>query len=86
MNVLSAGIQYMQNDLHRTQLGKGTTGSDYDLSLLDPAWGRDMHFKTHNIALFAENKFQLLDNLSVNAGARVEIGQTDMSGNNCLLS
>jgi Fe(3+) dicitrate transport protein len=77
---LAAGIQYMNNDLHRTQLGKGTTGSDYDLTLIDPLWGRDVHLKTHNIALFAENKFQLLENLSVNIGARIEIGQTDMSG------
>jgi Fe(3+) dicitrate transport protein len=76
---LAAGIQYMNNDLHRTQLGKGTTGSDYDLTLVDPAWGRDLHFKTSNIALFAENKFQLLKNLSVNMGARIEIGRTDMS-------
>ena len=80
INTFAAGLQYMNNDLHRTQLGKGTTGSDYDLTLLEPSWGRDMHFKTHNIALFAENKFQLLKNLSANIGARIEMGQTDMSG------
>jgi len=79
-NTLVAGVQYMNNDLHRTQLGKGTTGSDYDLSLVDPVWGRDIHFKTKNIALFAENKFQLSKNLSANIGARIEIGQTDLSG------
>ena len=27
---LATGVQYMNNDLHRTQFGKGTTGSDYD--------------------------------------------------------
>jgi Fe(3+) dicitrate transport protein len=80
MSTLAAGLQYMNNDLHRTQLGKGTMGSDYDLTLLDPVWGRDVHLKTQNIALFAENKFQLLNNLSVNVGARVESGKTDMSG------
>jgi Fe(3+) dicitrate transport protein len=79
-STLAAGIQYMNNDLHRTQLGKGTTGSDYDLSLVEPGWGRDVHLKTKNIALFAENRFQLLNNLSINAGARIEHGQTDMSG------
>ncbi len=77
---LAAGVQYMNNDLHRTQLGKGTTGSDYDLTLVDPVLGRDMHFKTTNLALFAENKFQVKNNLSVNVGARVEMGKTDMSG------
>ncbi len=77
---LAAGVQYMNNDLHRTQLGKGTTGNDYDLTLVTPGWGRDVHLKTKNVALFAENKFQLLNNLSINAGARIEMGQTDMSG------
>jgi Fe(3+) dicitrate transport protein len=43
-------------------------------------FGRDVHLKTQNIALFAENKFQLNSNLSVNIGARMEMGQTAMSG------
>ncbi|MBC7873839.1 MAG: TonB-dependent receptor [Ferruginibacter sp.] len=80
LNTLVAGVQYMNNDLHRTQLGKGTTGSDYDLSVVDPVWGRDIHFKTQNLAIFAENKFQLFKNLSANIGARIEMGQTDLSG------
>jgi Fe(3+) dicitrate transport protein len=77
---LATGVQYMNNDLHRTQLGKGTTGTDFDLSLVDPNWGRDMHFKTQNVALFAENNFVLLKNFSVNLGTRVEIGESKMSG------
>lgn len=80
ISTLAAGIQYMNNDMHRRQMGKGTTGSDYDLTLVEPGWGRDVHLKTKNLALFAENKFQVLNNLSVNLGARVEIGKTDMSG------
>jgi Fe(3+) dicitrate transport protein len=48
--------------------------------LVDPVWGRDVHLKTKNIAFFAENKFQLLKDLSVNVGARIESGKTDMSG------
>ncbi|GAA4322716.1 TonB-dependent receptor [Mucilaginibacter gynuensis] len=77
---LAAGIQYMNNNLHRQQLGKGTTGDDYDLSLVTPGWGRDMHYKTNNIALFAENRFALTRNLSVNTGVRVESGETNMTG------
>jgi len=77
---LAAGVQYMNTDLHRTQLGKGTTGSDYDLTLVEPGWGRDLHFKTQNVAFFAENTFELLRNLYINTGARVETGRTDMSG------
>jgi Fe(3+) dicitrate transport protein len=80
VSTLAAGIQFMNNDMHRRQMGKGTTGSDYDLALVEPGWGRDVHLKTKNIALFAENKFQVLNSLSVNLGARVEIGKTNMSG------
>ena len=77
---LSAGLQYMNNDMHRKQIGKGTTSSDFDLSLATPGWVRDLHFKTKNIALFAENKFQLFNNFAITAGTRVEAGKTQMSG------
>jgi Fe(3+) dicitrate transport protein len=79
-SVLSAGIQYMHNDLHRRQQGKGTTGSDYDLSLVTPGWGRDLHFKTKNLAFFAENNFYLTDALSISPGVRMETGETNMTG------
>ena len=80
LSTMVAGLQYMNNDLHRTQLGKGTTGSDFDLSLTDPVWGRDIHLKTGNIALFAENKWQLNKRMELTAGMRVESGTTKMSG------
>lgn len=75
-----AGAQVMDNDLHRQQLGKGTTGSDFDLALSEPGWGRDLHFKTKNIALFVENNFKITDKLSINPGFRTEIGHSDMYG------
>jgi len=77
---LAAGVQLIANDLHRQQLGKGTTGSDFDLSLSVPGWGRDLHFKTRNIALFVENNFQILPGLIVSPGMRMEIGESNMSG------
>lgn len=80
-HLLVAGIQVMNNDLHRQQLGKGTTGTDFDLNLVDPNWGRDLHFKSKNLALFAENKLQLTRYLSVTGGFRIEKGQSDMTGN-----
>ncbi|SKC40639.1 TonB-dependent receptor family protein [Ohtaekwangia koreensis] len=79
-SALVAGIQLFNNDLHRQQLGKGTTGTDFDLTLTDPNWGRDLHFKTKNIALFVENSFRLAPNLTVTPGARMEIGKSDMEG------
>jgi len=79
-NALTLGVQYMNNDLHRQQLGKGTTDDDFDLTLITPGWGRDLHFKTKNIAFFAENRWALTRRFSINTGLRVEMGRTDMSG------
>ncbi|MEO6037449.1 MAG: TonB-dependent receptor, partial [Saprospiraceae bacterium] len=60
--------------------GKGTTGSDYDLSISSAGWGRDLHFKTQNIAVFAENKFQLTRRFSVSPGMRIESGESKVTG------
>lgn len=79
-STLTAGVQFMNNDLHRRQQGKGTAGSDFDLALAAPGWGRDLHYKTGNIALFAENRWLLTERFSVNTGARIEIGETNMTG------
>ena len=48
-NTVVTGLRGINNDLHRQQLGKGTTGSDFDLSITDPNFGRDMHFKSKNV-------------------------------------
>ena len=79
-SALVAGVQLMNNDLHRRQQGKGTTDSDFDLSLIEPGWGRDLHFKTNNIAVFVENNFKLTDRLSVSPGFRAEMGKSDLGG------
>jgi Fe(3+) dicitrate transport protein len=79
-STFTAGMQYMNNDLHRQQLGKGTTGSDFDLTLVTPGWGRDLHYKTNNIALFVENRWMFTKRFSVNTGVRMEMGETNMTG------
>ena len=76
----TAGIQYMNNDLHRTQLGIGTTGTDYTLRLLTSRFERDLHFKTKNIAVFAEHKFTINNQFAITSGVRIEHGTTDMTG------
>jgi len=77
---LAAGLVYMNNDLHRQQLGKGTTGSDYDLTLVEPGFGRDLHFLSNNIAFFAENAFSITDRWTVSPGIRWENGESEMEG------
>src|SRR5690606_31756074 len=75
----SGGVQIMNNDQHRRQLGVGTAGTDFDLSTRGP-WGRDLHFKTKNVALFVENSFWVTPALVVTPGVRMEVGETEMSG------
>lgn len=78
--ILATSAQGIHNDLHRQQLGKGTTGSDFDLTLTNPVWGRDLHYKTVNIAVSAENQFRLSPQLTVSPGLRIENGLTRMRG------
>lgn len=77
---LATGFVYMNNDLQRQQLGKGTTGTDYDLLLVEPGFGRDIRFKTNNIALFAENVFQINPRWTISPGIRFENGNSKMNG------
>lgn len=79
-NTLLAGIQGINNHFVRKQQGKGTTGTDYDLTLVAEGWGRNLTFDTKNIALFIENKWALLKNLSINTGIRYENGASDLKG------
>lgn len=79
-SIVVGGVQLVNNDLHRQQLGKGTTGTDFDLALTDPTWGRDLHLKTKNIAFFIENSFQVTEQLTITPGMRMEIGKSDMTG------
>ncbi len=73
------GGQLMHNDMHRQQLGKGTTGSDYNLTLTAP-FGRDLWYYTRNKAVFAEGQFRLTSRLTVSPGIRIENGNTQMRG------
>jgi Fe(3+) dicitrate transport protein len=74
------GVQYMNNDLYRRQQGKGTTGSDYNLDLVNNSWGRNLHFNTQNMAVFAENNLLITKKFSFNTGIRYEKGDSKMSG------
>ena len=78
-NVASAGIRYFDNDMHRRQQGKGTTGTDYDLTLTGD-FGRDMYYRSNSIAFSVENMIYLTSKFTVSPGFRYEYGKTDMLG------
>ncbi|MCC7246524.1 MAG: TonB-dependent receptor, partial [Saprospiraceae bacterium] len=79
-NTVVTGVRYVNNDLHRRQQGKGTTGTDFDLTVPSGQFGRDIHFKTQNVAVFVENLFKINSRLEFSAGVRYENGQSDMTG------
>ena len=74
------GVQYFNNNMNRQQQGKGSTGTDADFSTDSTGWGRDVFFKSQNIAFSIENKFQINTKWSLSPGARVEIGSSKLSG------
>lgn len=78
-NTVSSGVRYINNNLHRRQVGKGTTGIDFDLSITGD-WGRDLNYKTQNVAFFIENMLYITPKWSIIPGFRIESGTTKMTG------
>lgn len=79
ISTLAAGIRIFDETTKRKQKGVGTTGSDFDLTIIRP-YATDLKFKTNNYASFAENMFQITPNFSITPGIRWEMVHTNMSG------
>jgi Fe(3+) dicitrate transport protein len=69
---ISLGARVYSGNLQRRQLGKGTTGFDLDLNLVNPVWGRELEFTTANTALFIEHLFKIGKRFSLTPGLRYE--------------
>ena len=78
-NNLAFGVRLYKANTQRLQDGKGTTGSDFDLSI-DGRFVRDLDFTTENVAVFAENQFKVTDKFSVTPGVRYEYIQNTGEG------
>ncbi len=79
----SAGVRFYKGSTYRYAAdGKGTTGSDYDMSVSDGIWSRDIDFKTTNVAAFAENIIHVTKNLLVIPGIRYEYITGNAGGRN----
>lgn len=81
-NTLAAGVRFFTGKMKRQGGGKGTTGSDFDFSLVEPAYEYDLHFTTINIAPFIENTFRVTDRLSITPGLRYEYIKSTVKGFN----
>lgn len=79
-NILAGGIRAYSGNTKRNQLGTGTTGGDFDLTLTNPQYGRSLEFGTINYALFAENIFQIGNRLKIVPGIRFEFIENESKG------
>jgi len=80
-STFSGGIRLYTGTTHRRADGKGTTGSDYDITVIGEH-PRDIEFKSRNAAVFAENIFRITDKWLLIPGIRYEWLQGAASGRN----
>jgi len=78
---LSAGIRAYTGTTWRRADGKGSTGSSYDVTVIGN-YPRDIRFRSHNAAAFAENIFRLGKKILLIPGIRVEWLEGSASGRN----
>ncbi len=78
-SVLATGIRFSNETTKRRQKGVGTTGNNFDLTLVKP-YGIDLRFNTLNYAVFGENIIQLSNRFSITPGVRYEIINSDLKG------
>jgi Fe(3+) dicitrate transport protein len=80
-NTISGGLRLYTGNTHRLADGKGSTGSDYDVSIKG-IYPRDVNFESNNVAGFIENIFRIADKLSIIPGIRYEWLEGAASGRN----
>jgi len=83
-STLAIGARIYKGTTIRKQIGIGTAGNDFDLTITTltngKEWERDLSFSTDNYALFAENIFKIGKRLSVTPGVRYEIINSTAKG------
>jgi Fe(3+) dicitrate transport protein len=81
-NTLSGGVRLYTGETYRRALGKGTTGSTYDMTVIGE-YPRDVRFKSHNVAAFVENVFRLFGSkVLLIPGVRYEWLEGSVGGRN----
>lgn len=82
-NAFSAGVRlYKGATMRYAADGKGSTGTEYDMTVSDGIWTRDIDFNTINVAAHAENIFRINQRLAIIPGLRYEYITGKASGRN----
>ncbi|MDD2792794.1 MAG: TonB-dependent receptor [Sediminibacterium sp.] len=82
-NTISGGIRYYTGTTYRNANGKGTTGTDYDMSVIGQ-YPSDISFGSKNAAAFVESIFRINNRLLIIPGIRYEWLQGAAEGRNGL--
>ncbi len=80
-NTFSGGIRLYTGTTYRRADGKGTTGTDYDVTVIGN-YPRDIEFDSKNAAAFVENIFRINDKFLIIPGMRYEWLEGEASGRN----
>lgn len=80
-NTFSAGIRLYTGSTKRKANGKGTTGSEYDVTIIGN-YPKVIEFDSRNAAAFIENIFRISDKILVVPGVRYEWLEGSASGRN----
>ena len=80
-STFSAGIRLYTGTTFRKADGKGTTGTNYDMSVIGQ-YPRDIEFESSNAAVFVENIFRFSDKFLIVPGVRYEWLEGSASGRN----
>lgn len=78
----SGGIRLYKGVTNRFRDGKGTTGSDYDMTVTNSIWPREIKFESYNAAIFTETIFRLSEKWLIVPGIRYEYLGANASGRN----
>ena len=70
-NTLLAGIRLYKGNTARNANGKGTVGTNYDMTLID-TYPLDIQFQSTNMAIFVEHIFRINNKLIIIPGGRFE--------------
>jgi Fe(3+) dicitrate transport protein len=81
-NTIAGGIRFYTGNTFRYRDGVGTTGSGYDVSLVQPVWPKEINYTSRNMAVFAENIFQVGKKIIIIPGIRYEFINANASGRN----
>lgn len=80
-HTISGGVRLYTGTTHRQADGKGTTGTNYDVSVVGN-YPRDVEFASKNAAGFVENIFRITDKFLIIPGVRYEWLEGAASGRN----